>query len=378
MKIHNFRLNVYCVLFLCSIFCYLLNSCKQTETFEGEQCVIHLLNDNDFVQVTELINQAKAIPLETPDGVSLSTIVEIRAKESLFYIKDDRKDKVFVFDKNGKYISVLSKRGQGGDEYLQISDFDIFNNHIYVLSRPNKKIFVYDASNRLSSIIPLTDYFDFFRVIDERHICLYSNFSNETLHNFLIYDTVEGKFIKKFLPFEVNQSFSIQNTPFSQNASDEFILTLPYDYNLYHFKDNDIQNWKKIFFETPDKLPIDDFRNNFFTLHREFSNKRVVKQIQNVGIMKDMLFLTFLFNNQYHLTRINLSNQEIKTATLKYNDEYPFIISPPLGFENQSLIFAMNASDIAIFKQDFPSDKKKEGKLDISDNPVLFIYSLSL
>lgn len=73
------------------------------------------------------------IPLETRDDCLLSNdISKVAMTDKYLYVLSASNPTVFIFDSEGKYVSRLSK-GNGPHEILTITDFCIYNNHLYVL-----------------------------------------------------------------------------------------------------------------------------------------------------------------------------------------------------------------------------------------------------
>jgi hypothetical protein len=61
---------------------------------------------------------------------------------------------IFVFDRKGKGIRKINRKGQGGEEYIMASDIvlDENNNEMFVRDNPARKILVYDTyGNYLSN-----------------------------------------------------------------------------------------------------------------------------------------------------------------------------------------------------------------------------------
>ena len=78
------------------------------------------------------------VPLETNDDVLLDRYAMIvSVSEKYILVKDliDRSN-IYVFDRNGKIISLINRRGNGPQEYTSISDvvFDEKNNEIFVFN----------------------------------------------------------------------------------------------------------------------------------------------------------------------------------------------------------------------------------------------------
>ena len=84
------------------------------------------------------------IPLETNDGFLCQGIVLAIGKE-LIYVRNEINDgDIFIFDRTGKALRKINRRGQGNDEYVRIYEIipDEDKNEMYI-NEP-RKILVYD------------------------------------------------------------------------------------------------------------------------------------------------------------------------------------------------------------------------------------------
>ena len=108
------------------------------------------------------------VVLDTEEGKCFSQIEKAVYRGGNLYIMDWVFRKIFTFDADGHAVAVLSKKGNGPGEYLQISDFDVAENgNIWVLDGQKKQLLEYGADGVLSSRKPGYD-------IDNLH-CLVNN-----------------------------------------------------------------------------------------------------------------------------------------------------------------------------------------------------------
>ena len=87
-----------------------------------------VLNLSDFAESIELI------PLETRDDCLIGWIPEIIATKNHYVlisgIGPTDFQHLYVYDKKGKFIRQISSRGQGGEEFLEVRDFDVIGDSI--------------------------------------------------------------------------------------------------------------------------------------------------------------------------------------------------------------------------------------------------------
>jgi hypothetical protein len=93
-----------------------------------------------------IFKSVRTIILEDHDYAIIGEINEIQVFDNYIFVFDESKaKKLFVFDKNGKYIRQIGSLGQGPGEYVALNDFCINKEkrEIYLLDNL-KKILAYD------------------------------------------------------------------------------------------------------------------------------------------------------------------------------------------------------------------------------------------
>lgn len=63
-----------------------------------------------------------------------------------YYILDQARRKLFVFDRKGNFLFVINDQGDGPNQYINMSNvaFDQLNEKIVVLSAQNQALYFYD------------------------------------------------------------------------------------------------------------------------------------------------------------------------------------------------------------------------------------------
>ena len=78
--------------------------------------------------LSSFVENIKIVPLETKDECLISQIDKIRIFKDEIYILDKMNNAVFIYGIDGKHHRTLFKVGNGPGEYLQLMDFDIWDN----------------------------------------------------------------------------------------------------------------------------------------------------------------------------------------------------------------------------------------------------------
>jgi hypothetical protein len=151
---------MYKFIVICICFCVFL-SCKDKKTEKASIASYSINLDSiksvDNFKMSSIFKKARAIPLEETDFAVIGAINNIQVFDNYIFVLDNYKaKKLFVFDKNGKYLRQIGSFGQGNGEYLSISDFclDTIKHEIYLLDDRKKRLLTYnfEDGNYINSI----------------------------------------------------------------------------------------------------------------------------------------------------------------------------------------------------------------------------------
>lgn len=331
---------------------------------------------NKESSLSDLFEDWKAIPLETNDSILISNIDKIEISKENLFIADRKNMEIYRFDINGHFLHSINRQGAGPEEYIEISDFQVRGNSLYILSSQSRAINQYDLSGRFVRSYKLIDFYHYFDFLNDDTLVLYSAFSNAQLFNFQLYDIGKSKIIKSHSPFEKNLNFVLAKSPFSEDYPLSHIVTLPYDYTIYKLADT-FSPFIQLEFNSPEKLPKE--KKSFEQLRKELLGKPVVTMIDQASLSDSTLFISYNYKFSPYLSKIPLNQkQRSSTYTLKYEKDsrFPFSCAQPLCFHKNYLISFMPAYVVLQFNDQFLSDKNISGKLNGDDNPVIFFHKL--
>jgi hypothetical protein len=115
------------------------------------------LKHQDTIYASSFFKNVRTIILEDHDAAIMGEIRDIQVFDNYIFVLDEwRAKKLFVFDKNGKYLRQIGHLGQGPGEYLRPDDFciDTAKREIYILDNDSRKVHKYnlDDGKFISSI----------------------------------------------------------------------------------------------------------------------------------------------------------------------------------------------------------------------------------
>lgn len=126
------------------------NEKKNTTKGNNEPLYFDVSNWNKDQKIPEnVIKEVKFIPLETKEDCLMGEIVKIISAKDKLYVLDRYNQKIFVFDKGGKYFQSIGRQGKGAGEYIKLNDFivDNYNSQIQILSTDQRKVLSYDLQD---------------------------------------------------------------------------------------------------------------------------------------------------------------------------------------------------------------------------------------
>lgn len=107
-------------------------ACKEKDLSQ-ELIPINPLHAEESINLSEFVDSVYYIKLETTNQCMISErINRIIIKEKYIYVVDVAQAVLFMFDKQGKFVSKLEKRGDGPDQYSFLSHIFIDNDEEYV------------------------------------------------------------------------------------------------------------------------------------------------------------------------------------------------------------------------------------------------------
>lgn len=104
------------------------------------------LDHPEKASLFDYFRSIELIPLETSSDALVQALTKVVEHKDKYYALDKPQCLIFVFDKAGKFLYKIGKKGQGAGEYAFISDFNInpFSGNLEILE-PYGRIHVYSV-----------------------------------------------------------------------------------------------------------------------------------------------------------------------------------------------------------------------------------------
>lgn len=332
-------------------------------------------------KLSEFFSGYRYVMLETNEKCVLYNYKKLKVNDK--YISVVAQDRIFLFNnKSGKFVSVINHKGRGHGEYIEVTDYDIYNDKIWIYSGAQRALFIYDKSGKYLKKINLNDYYSKIKVIDDKKVFFSPSYSNSSGYNFVLYDIENQKVLKQFDPFDKNQSyiFSSFNDFLSCNGNNIYV-SHPFDNTLYKLTEDDYCPIETFDFITKDKLTSEEL-----LLDRELitnlTRQRSVFKYLNLYYKSDHSSLLGYsvsdeFSDSYYITRLKEDGSQTTVRLLAELDEtFPYI-SDISCIYNDEFVSSMNSSSITYIETNYDIDKKfMNSGYSKEDNPIVFFHKI--
>jgi hypothetical protein len=135
---------------LALLFLLLWAACNGNKSENGEVEILEIAERTPTaIAISEFTTGMETVKLETADSCLLGAISHIRISDKFIYLKDIHFDGIYQFDRDGKFIKRLHRKGRGPGEYIEIRDFiiDEVQNTLEIFDVQIKKLLIYNLSD---------------------------------------------------------------------------------------------------------------------------------------------------------------------------------------------------------------------------------------
>lgn len=126
------------------------------------QAVIDLygkLTEKENIGLSEIAKDVRYIPLETSEECLLSDELQLYYSSEYIFVGDQKIQKFYRFDKDGKFLNAIGKKGEGPEEYPMALFFyvDEKEKNVYLTSSQTQSLYRYDYSGTYKGEIKLSE-----------------------------------------------------------------------------------------------------------------------------------------------------------------------------------------------------------------------------
>ncbi len=163
------------------------------------------------------------IPLETNNEFVCGNYVLAVGRNHVIMTNHDNDGNIYIFDRSGKALRKINRKGQGGEEYNILSRvvLDENNNELFVNDMYAKKILVYDLEGNFKRKLSTSEDFLFFDMydFDQEYLICHDSFNDNnslafhTGQSFMLISKLDGSISEEIqIPYEEKKSI-VMRTP---------------------------------------------------------------------------------------------------------------------------------------------------------------------
>ncbi|MDR0973076.1 MAG: 6-bladed beta-propeller, partial [Prevotellaceae bacterium] len=138
----------------CALLCA-LSACVSRPSDTGEFIVIDTDNATTIeeIKLSEMVDSVRYILIEEPDEALVNFVSHIALTDEYIIISD--RNAVRCYDKQGRYLRTIARKGEGPGNFSAVSSMEISGDVLYVLDNNHNKVFRYDLNGRFLGDIPV-------------------------------------------------------------------------------------------------------------------------------------------------------------------------------------------------------------------------------
>ena len=325
---------------------------------------------DDVLNLSAIASDVKFIRLSN-DNLLRDVSKLLLDKDENMYILDSNGDGVFKFDRTGKYVCQISRKGHGPGEYTKISDFDIFEDRMIVNDRYKQFFYHLDGT----FISEQKEYFPRSVVWVNDTIC--ESFGIQSLGVYI--DGAETRFFKT--EFTDNDLMVSHGFHFTKNGNHIYWEDC-YNDTIYTIRGGKPLPYLYVDFgdlKLPSDIPIDN------TIVMNDKIKRYCFDVSRFKISDNFITFSFKHTNCFYVCIHNRQTSDSYVYKTIVNDVN---IAPtgffPMYIKNEVLYFVSPSEDIFNYYTALKESPEKEhqqmasrileavgGSIDEMDNPFI-------
>ena len=266
-------MKVLFILFLFS-FVFLLDGCN-TENTEKSYTIHADFDKENKVSFSDIFAKIELIPLETNEQSLIKNITKVVVHDNNYYLLDYQRSEILTYDSAGNFLFKISDRGEGPQEYINISDFSIDKNtqKLLLLSAVNNSMYEYDLRGNFIKKYKLPNIvgaYKSFLLLNADTIAFFTfDFNNRVK----LYSKSRNAIVKELFPEKDNilNKFSYYEFPYKNyfhRSASNILYKIESDGNIvngYSWDFGKVNNSKKQI-KNLEKLSSNEIHNYFYQL----------------------------------------------------------------------------------------------------------------
>ena len=335
------------------------------------------------------------IKLETTRDCLLDGLIKLEMTDSLIFYMD-RRDNLFIFNRDGLFISKVGQKGQGPQDYIRLNTFFIHHNQVVLIDEIKGLLLYYDFNGKFISSISINNKYlrnmMNVQLIDDSHLLICYMISGRpeenTSYSILDLNTKTIKWLDfTYNPIKLDNYHHYFSLHQMAKMQDEIHFIMPLCDTIYSYSDSLVS--AKYITKTHDKVAkkeqieynTKEFHRELFRLDQQgyFVGFNAIYETEHIIILyyDSMVLGYYMFdkntnegNFYYHAT-----GEEVTEVPF-----YRIVQSLPnnqfVAVENLEFLIPLmedikgNNKDLLLLKTIVENSEE-------DDNPLIFIYGFN-
>lgn len=377
----------YLLVSLCAVFFLFCNDIPNDDMVISESRIadrsshiVNILFKNNVNDYSDsIIKSVRYIKLETKPESLLGYISDIKFVDDIIIVSDFHKEKqVYLYDKNGKFITEISRKGHASNEYYNLTDLTVDTKLkiIYILDGDQGILLLFDFKGDFIKNHKLPFMFSNNLISVNDSIMLFncgfrsSEYNSEETYNLFKYNINTGKVVDKYFRYNYQQ---IKNFAKSECFSKT-------DSSVYYWAEMDTRALEL----GDDSLTVKyEICGEFTKYPANFKSMKLSKALEEATNKNYVQIGNYLEFKNWHFVRADSPVSSYLTFTNKSSNISYWDLSYIYGNKIKILPNIMKVNDTMACSW---MDARNVGKLnmfddeigDVSeyDNPIIVVYEL--
>lgn len=120
-----------------------ISSCSQSPSDKYLVMEIDLSNPKEKLPLSSFTDSVRSYRLELPSPYFWGIVNEMVMVDSLLFLVDKKQSIIFVFHRDGRFSHTIGQRGEGPQEYRNVTSFFIGESNAFICDMGSRKIYYY-------------------------------------------------------------------------------------------------------------------------------------------------------------------------------------------------------------------------------------------
>lgn len=366
----------------CFLWCFLfLLSCKQEEKSIPEIRVD--IDHPEYCRMEQFFYEPEVVFLQHDTLGFLGSVSRVFLGEKKIYVLDKRLNSVGIFERNGKYLTVIRPAGRGPGEFDQLTDFFVNEDKeelVIYADRPYKFLY-YDLGGHFKKEVLCKNLYREIAWGEDGMIVALNDTEKSSGCLSFIWNEGEKMEKEKFSDLPYKGIGDLYTGGMEMNRSEKLNFTRRGDNIIYSLEGTEVIPRYRV-----------DFGNHALPEHLnglkkyddktvdEIIAKRYVFSMVNIKETPEYLFFNTIYPSTFVLKKKEADLRYYKMMDRTYNVYHNQMV-PSWDSDNRLIVYSKWASKLKAELSDDKMNKlpaaygnRLQQVTDETDNPVLFIY----